>query len=337
MKIFKNIFFLVFITFFIACGGEEEPRDGGGTVVTPPPVVKTPIFNKDSAYNYVAKQVSFGPRVPNSQAHKNCAKWLVSEFKNMGLTVVEQDFVAKAYTGENLQSKNIIASINPTAKNRILLCAHWDSRHIADQDDDPSRQKEAILGADDGGSGVGVLLEVGRTIAKDSLDLGVDLVLFDSEDHGAPSGTGGGADSWCLGSQYWGKNPHVAGYKARFGILLDMVGEKSPRFPMEATSMQYAPGLMTEVWDLAYDMGMGMYFDKTRVGGVTDDHVYVNKLTGIPTIDIINLEGSKNGSFGAHWHTHGDNMDVISRNTLAAVGQLMLKVIYLEDAKQFKF
>jgi hypothetical protein len=338
MKTFKSILFLAVITLFIACGGDEtDPDSTGGTVVTAPKIVKTPIFNKDSAYNYVAKQVSFGPRVPNSQAHKDCANWLVSEFKSMGLTVVEQDFVATAYTGKKLQSKNIIASINPTAKNRILLCAHWDSRHIADQDDDISRQKEAILGADDGGSGVGVLLEVGRTIAKDSLGLGVDLVLFDSEDHGAPSGISGGADSWCLGSQYWGKKPHVAGYKARFGILLDMVGEKSPRFPMEATSMQYAPGLMTEVWDLAHDMGMAMYFDKTKVGGVTDDHVYVNKLTGIPTIDIINLEGSKNGSFGAHWHTHGDNMDVISKNTLAAVGQLMLKVIYLEDANQFVF
>lgn len=323
----------------MACGNDEtDPNNPNGTDTNSPvSTLKVPIFNKDSAYNYVAKQVSFGPRVPNTQAHKDCANWLVSEFKNMGLTVIEQDFVAKSYTGENLQSKNIIASINPQATNRILLCAHWDSRHIADHDDDPNRRNEAILGADDGGSGVGVLLEVGRTIAKDSLSLGVDLILFDSEDNGAPSGVAGGADSWCLGSQYWGKNPHVAGYKARFGILLDMVGEKSPRFPMEGTSMQYAPNLTRKVWDLAHDMGMAMYFDKTAAQSITDDHLYVNQLTGIPTIDIINLEGSKNGVFGPHWHTHGDTMDVISKNTLAAVGQLMLKVIYLENSGQFKF
>ena len=330
MKILKSIFFLAVITFFVACGGDENPDGGDVTVVTPPPpTVKVPIFNKDNAYNYVAKQVSFGPRVPNSQAHKDCANWLVSEFKSMGLTVVEQDFVAKAYTGENLQSKNIIASINPKAKNRMLLCAHWDSRHIADQDDDLSRQKDAILGADDGGSGVGVLLEVGRTLAKDSLGIGVDLILFDSEDHGAPSGTAGGADSWCLGSQYWGKNPHVAGYKARFGILLDMVDEKSPRFPMEATSMGYAPELMTKVWDLAHDMGMAMYFDKTRVQGVTDDHVYVNTLAKIPSIDIIQFD-PETRSFAPHWHTHDDNMDIIDTQTLVAVGETVLATVLME-------
>jgi glutaminyl-peptide cyclotransferase len=334
MKLLKNTFFLMLIALFIACGGEESSSDDVQTTTPSDEAIKIPVFSKDTAYNYVAKQVSFGPRVPNTKAHKDCAAWMISEFKSMGLTVVEQDFVAKTYTGANYQSKNIIASINPSAKNRMLLCAHWDSRHIADQDADPARRNQAILGADDGGSGVAVLMEIGRLIGKDTLNIGVDLILFDSEDNGATSGD---SESWCLGSQYWGKNLHVTGYKARFGILLDMVGSKSPVFPMEATSMKYAPQLMTKVWDLAHNMGMGMYFNKTQVGGVTDDHLYVNTLAGIPTIDIINLQGSDNAVFGPHWHTHNDNMDVISANTLGAVGQLMLKIIYMENAQQFNF
>lgn len=332
MKTLKlGIFFLMSAVLWTACGGETETEPP--KIVTQP-TLKVPAFNADMAYDYVAKQVAFGPRVPNSKAHKDCAMWLVNEFQDMGLEVIEQDFVAKAYTGASLQSKNIIASLNPEAKNRVLLCAHWDSRHMADQDENGARRNEAILGADDGGSGVAVLLEVGRQIAKSDLTLGVDLVLFDSEDHGAPSGD---SDSWCLGSQYWSRTPHVGGYKARFGILLDMVGAKAPRFPKEATSMQYAPQVMNKVWTLAQDLGYGMYFDQRPTQGVTDDHLYVNKIAGIPTIDIINLEGSEVSMFGPHWHTHNDNMDIISKNSLRAVGQLLLEVLYREDAGQFNF
>lgn len=336
MKFFKNIVFPTLLIFLIACNGGEPPPPP--PPVTPPAktvTVKIPTFDGNRAYDNIQKQVDFGHRVPNTPGHKACKEWLVSEFDNMGLRVIEQDFTAQAYTGEVYNATNIIASLNPDAANRVLLCAHWDTRHIADADANADMRDKPILGADDGGSGVGVLLEVGRLIAQDSaLNIGVDIVLFDAEDNGASRGA---SESWCLGSQYWGKKTHVPNYKARFGILLDMVGEKSPRFMMEQTSMTYAPNLMMKVWNLAHSMGYSGYFDKTQAQGVTDDHLFVNKLTGIPTIDIINLEGSQRSMFGPHWHTHNDNMDIIGKNTLTAVGNVVLKVLYMENARQFTF
>ncbi len=325
-----QLFFIAMAVLLVACGGEEEDP-------ALPPVntktVKVPSFNADSAYDYIAKQVSFGPRVPNSEGHKACAEWMVATLKGFGAKVYEQDFVATAYNGTKLQSKNIIAAFNPENKQRILLCAHWDTRHIADSETDQNLYNQPILGADDAGSGVGVLFEIARILSQDTLDLGVDLVFFDAEDHGAPRGEGNGDGlSWCLGSQYWARSPHIGGYKAEFGILLDMVGSKSPRFTKEGTSMRYAPALMNKVWTLAAALGYGSFFDPTPTGEITDDHLFINSIAGIPTIDIINRDLSRPSGFGAHWHTQGDNMDVIGKGTLKAVGQVVLNVVYKKDA-----
>lgn len=337
IKAYSSISLLIIVLILVACGNNVENPPNPPTTTSPTATksLNIPAFNADSAFNYVAEQVAMGPRVPKSEAHKKAAVWMAEELKTSGAAVIVQDFVAKRFDGESLPSKNIIASFNPNNNNRVLLCAHWDSRFVADHDSDQSRYNEPILAADDGGSGVGVLLEIARLIGQDSsFNLGVDIVLFDAEDQGAPSGSGGSYDSWCLGSQYWAKNPHKGGYKAKYGILLDMVGSKSPRFTKEGTSMKYAPNVMNKVWEIATNLGYGAFFDQTLTSEITDDHLYMNTIIGIPTIDIINRDLSTASRFGTHWHTHNDNMDIIGKGTLKAVGTVVMNVLYKENAGQ---
>jgi acetylornithine deacetylase/succinyl-diaminopimelate desuccinylase-like protein len=299
--------------------------------------ITVPAFNRDSAYAFVARQVAFGPRVTNSPAHAECRKWLVDQFKAYGATVIEQNFQAKAYTGVMLNGTNIIAQYNPGNKNRIVLSSHWDSRPFADSPLSKERRDEPILGADDGASGVGVLLEIARVLQANPTEFGVDLVLFDAEDFGESKEQYANEEeerrgllSWGLGSQHWSANLHASGYRPKYGILLDMVGAKGARFTHEAFSMRFAPETVNKVWTLAINMGYGNYFIAEDGGGVTDDHYFVNTIAGIPMIDIINRPLKSETGFGHYWHTHEDNMDVIDRQTLRAVGQVLLAVIYRE-------
>ena len=311
--------------------------DGGGTPapskVIPelPALPPTPLFHADSAYAYVQKQVDFGPRVPGSQGHQVCGDWLVDFLKQYADTVIEQTGHVTAFNGQQVPLRNIIASWKPELKQRVLLMAHWDTRPFADRDNE--RQGEPILGANDGGSGVGILLEVARHLAAHPSSIGVDVFFTDVEDYGAPGGSmtaGDPEQSWCLGSQYWTKNPHVKDYTARFGILLDMCGARDARFPKEAFSMKYAPQIVNRVWKTADALGHGNYFlDETKYYVGVDDHVSVNERLRIPTIDIIEYNAGTSG-FHPSWHTHDDDMDVIDRATLKAVGQTVLEVVWKE-------
>lgn len=291
-----------------------------------------PDFNADSAYIFVEKQVSFGPRVPNTKAHKECATWLVTKLKQLGCEVSTQDFVATTFDGKKLNATNIIGSINPTATKRILLTAHWDARSVADKDS--VDKNKAIDAANDGGSGVGVLLELARSIqqAKTKPNVGVDIIFFDVEDVGEPEDFKGehGQNSWCLGSQYWASHKHKENYTAYYGINLDMVGAKGAVFPYEGTSMQYAPMIVRNVWDIASRLGYSTLFIDADGGGLIDDHVPVNDVAKIQMIDIIELRPNDPKTFGAYHHTHQDNMSVIDKNTLKAVGQTVLTVLYQE-------
>lgn len=290
--------------------------------------LNVPRFNRDSAYAYIEKQVAFGPRVPGTEAHQANKVWMAGKLRSFGLSVTEQDFEATAYTGEQLSGTNIFAQINPESTQRILLGAHWDSRPMADSPLSTERQDEAILGADDGASGVGVLLELARLLAKDtSLNIGIDIILFDLEDYGQSQGGG-----WALGSQYWSANLPYGKNKPDYGILLDMVGSKGARFAKEEFSMQFAPDVMNKVWQLAGYMGYSNYFVNQQGGRITDDHYYVNTIAKIPMLDIINQKTDTPTGFGTYWHTHDDDMDVIDKATLRAVGKLLLEVIYREDA-----
>ncbi|HML72300.1 MAG: M28 family peptidase [Parabacteroides sp.] len=288
-----------------------------------------PAFDADSAWVFVENQVKFGPRVPNSEAHVACGNYLTSELKRFGAQVYEQEATLTAYNGTQLKAKNIIGSYNPENSKRVLLFAHWDSRPYADHDKDPANHKKPIDGADDGASGVGVLLEMARQFSIKSPAIGIDIIFFDAEDYGTPEFVKEYKENtWCLGAQFWAKNPHVKGYKADFGILLDMVGAKNASFFKEATSMRYAPQIVEEVWSTARDLGYGKFFINAEGGAITDDHQYVILGRNIPCIDIIYTDPESDNGFGPHWHTQNDTMDNIDRETLKAVGQTVLQVVY---------
>ena len=289
-----------------------------------------PKFNEDSAYKFIEKQVNFGPRVISSKSWEKCSIWLENKLKKYTKNVIIQEANITTYDGKNHTLKNIIASFSPEKLNRIALFAHWDSRHLADQD--TINQDNPILGANDGGSGVGVLLELARQFHKKNPKTGIDIILFDAEDYGQPENSMYQTmqDSWCLGSQYWGKNPHKSNYTARYGILLDMVGAKDAKFYMEGNSSYFASSILQKVWKKGNKIGYGKYFIYKNGPEIIDDHLYVNILAHIPTIDIIEYDPSTNSKFNKHWHKHSDDMNNINKQTLKAVGQTVIEVIYSE-------
>lgn len=316
---------------FLGCTEDDTTQD------TPlhselPALPTAPLFDPDSAYAFVQQQVDFGPRVPGTQAHQACGDWLVAKLNGYGAEVIEQTSTVTIYTGQKMPLRNIFARFKPEAKDRILLFAHWDTRPFADRDDE--RKNEAIDGANDGASGVGVLLEMARNLSAKEHGPGVDILFTDVEDYGQPTGAMGlderSIDTWALGAQYFAKNPALPGYTARFGILLDMVGARDAKFYREAISMEFAPAIVNKVWKTAAAIGYGdRFIQETKYFVGTDDHVPINKVLRIPSIDIIQYDPATQ-AFGPYWHTHDDNMDVIDRETLKAVGQTVQEVVWKE-------
>lgn len=326
-------------TLLTACPSEKPAE-----VATPPVATQThptPVFNADSAYAFTAKQVAFGPRVPNSKAHVACGNYLVAKLKQFGLTVHEQPFEAMTFDGTQIKGRNIIAQYQPTAARRIALFAHWDTRPFADAD---KQHKNAPLdGASDGASAVATALEIARVLSlqSDSLapNVGVDIMLMDAEDWGHEDGTQAdikdqldetnGNSSWCLGSQYWAKHLVPAGYKAEYGILFDMVGARNGHFTREGTSLNNARSVVDKIWNTAAKLGYSDYFLFKDTGAILDDHVYTNQ-AGVPTVDIYDHPAFGEEYFPAYHHTTADNMSLIDRKTLKAVGQTVLQVLYNE-------
>lgn len=293
-----------------------------------------PAFSADSAYAFTQAQCDFGPRAMNTEGHDRCGSWIVNKFRQYGCVVTSLRADLKGYDGTVLKSQNIWARIHPERTERILLCAHWDSRPWADNDPDSANWHKPILAANDAASGVAVMLEIARLLQRDTtLRVGVDFVCFDAEDWGTPqwAESEGGDNSWALGAQYFAANlPY--GFHVRYGILLDMVGGEGARFYKEGMSMQFAPEIVKKVWRAARKAGYGNFFPRQEGGMVTDDHIPLNQTAHIPTIDIIPFyPDCAQSSFGPTWHTLNDNMEHISRNTLKAVGQTMIQVIYTEE------
>lgn len=333
----NRLFLSLLLLLLVACGSkpqETESKDKPEKPMADKPAVKAPGFSADSAYMFIEKQVSFGPRVPNSEGHKACGDYLVEKLKAYGADVVEQETDLTAYNGDVLHARNIIARFQPEKKDRVLLCAHWDTRPWADTDPDPANHYKPYPGANDGGSGVGVLLEVARLLSQEQTKVGVDIIFFDAEDYGRHAGEWHeavvGEETWALGSEYWANNPHEKGYNARYGILLDIVGAPGSTFREEGYSAFYAKKIIKKVWSMAHRSGYSKFFLYEEGGAITDDHVNVNKILRIPCIDIINNDPASPNGFGPYHHTMKDDMDWIDKKTLQAVGQTVINVIYSE-------
>lgn len=281
-------------------------------------------FDADSAYAFVQRQCSFGARVPGTDAHRRCGDYIESTLKSYGTDVEVQTGKATTFDGTVLNIRNIIAQINPDSTNRILLLAHWDCRPWADKDPDKSKRNQPVMGANDAASGVAVLMEMARAMQTQRPNVGIDIILVDAEDWGDEDGD---EDTWALGTQYWTRNMHRQGYRPMFGILLDMVGAEGASFYQEYYSLQYARGVVQNIWKTAAQLGYGAMFVNQPGGGITDDHVPVNK-AGIPCIDIIDMRMESQYGFFDGWHTTDDVMTHISRSTLAAVGETLLTFIY---------
>ena len=313
-----------------SCSSKSKPAADDSITDVEANTVNVPYFNADSAYDYVKAQVDFGPRIMNSSAHDACGDYLADKLEQFGAKVYNQTADLSSYDGQIVKARNIIGAFKPESKKRIALFSHWDSRPWADNDPDSSKHYTPIPGANDGASGVGVLLEIARNIQNAQPELGIDIIFLDAEDlgnHKEYTGTHT-EESWCLGSQYWSRIPHISGYNARFGILLDMVGGTNARFLYEYYSQQYAKDVNRKVWNAAKALGYDNYFVPQTGGGATDDHKFINEIAQIPTIDIIPT--SSEYTFFEHWHTVRDDMDAINVGTLKAVGQTVMQVIYNE-------
>lgn len=330
IRIFSLRFIILpaIILLYSSCSQDNKNSETSSSV----PKIKqliSPEFNADSAYQFIEEQIRFGPRVPNTPSHNLCANYISGKLQSYTKNVIIQSAEVKAFNGTTLHIKNIIASFAGKNNKKILLCAHWDSRPFADQD--TTNQDKPIDGANDGASGVAVLLETARLITESQPLVSIDIVFFDAEDYGQPEDNSQYSlpDTWCLGSQYWSKNLQTKNNYS-YGILLDMVGAAHATFTIEANSSKFAPSLSITVWETAAQLGYSNYFKFDKTKAIIDDHVYINNLAGIPCIDIIHFDKSTESNFFKEWHTHGDNLSVIDKNTLKAVGQTLLVVIFAE-------
>ncbi len=324
---------LLFAPIFIGCPEDAQNGDGkpSDTAAAPtnafPDPAGMPEFNAQSAYDYVARQVSFGTREPNSPGAKKAIEFFLEELGKYADTVRPQTFTHTGYNGEKLNLTNIIASFNPEANVRVLLCAHWDSRPRAEEDPDVEKRDQAIPAANDGASGVGVLLELARLLKEHPQPIGVDIVLFDGEDYGDSDIDR--IEQYFLGAKHFAGNL-PPGYRPSFGVLLDMVGDKEAFFPIEGNSMKYAPSVATSLWNAAAFLKLPAF--KQVVGKeIQDDHLPLNQIAGIPTIDIIDVELVGHESADPrrrYWHTQKDNMENIGTETLGQVGKLLVYTLY---------
>ncbi len=320
------------ILLFTGCNQPVKQQAARQDSTNVKPSGAVPNFNEDSAYESARIQLAFGPRVPNTPAHEKCATYLIDKIKGYTPNVIVQQGKVYAFNGTLLNFKNIIASWKPATNNRIMLCAHWDSRPWADHDPDPKNRFKPVDAANDGASGVGVLMEVARQLSLANPPIGVDIIFFDVEDYGPSEDlkVPNSEQYWGQGAQYWAANPHKTDYFAKYGILLDMIGAKNATFLMEGFSMDYAPDIVKSVWTTANRIGYSSFFLFEQGGYITDDHVPINRIRNLPTIDMIHLDKNSKTGFYPYWHTTGDTFDKIDKTTLKVVGQTLLTVIFEE-------
>lgn len=271
------------------------------------------VFDQDQAYRDLIQQTSFGPRVPGTAPHDACARWLIDQLTSNCDSVWTEEFSAFVpLVNDTMHFTNIIGRIGVANSRRIFLGAHWDTRPYADMDPDSARRVESFAGANDGASGVAVLLELARNLAAEPPPVGVDIVFFDGEDLGRHRAN----DEWCLGSTYY--TTHNA-LPYQYGVVVDMVGETGLELRREEYSFRYARELQDRIWTIASELGEKSYLSEME-SVIYDDHVpFLFK--GIPTVDLIDIRYP-------YWHTSNDTADKCSAASLGAIGRVLLQLIY---------
>ncbi|HCA81343.1 MAG TPA: glutamine cyclotransferase [Bacteroidetes bacterium] len=294
----------------------------------PPDVSRVPAnelnkeFDGQRAYQYLLQQTRFGPRGPGLPGHDRCLRFLRMELGKLAGAVRSQEFSYTLKSGKRLLLTNLIASFNTQSKHRILLSAHWDTRLWADQDANVKNHSTPIAGANDGASGVAVLLEIAQHLKAHPPSVGVDLIFFDGED----VGTTGTPGSFCQGSRYFAKNK-PADYQPRFGINIDMIGDRNLTIYREQNSERFARQIQDQVFSAARLLNVRQFID-ARGAEVSDDHLPLNE-AGIPTVNLIDFDyPDESNSF---WHTVSDTPDKCSAASLEAVGIVILHIIYSQS------
>ena len=328
----RYILFAVLACMLTACGGRSGRNIGGPDTITLAPC---PTFNADTCMKYIQEQCNFGPRVTGSKEAELCRQYLVEQFRRLGAVVEEQQADVTLWDGKVLPACNIIASLNPDNTDRVIVCAHWDSRPWADNDEDEKNHHTPVLAANDGASGVAMMMEICRLLQQNPIKVGIDFICFDAEDMGTPQWAEteeSTSETWCLGSKFWAERARENGYHARYGVLLDMVGGRGSVFPSEKVSLDYAQPIASLFVRLGNQLGYGHYFPLDKEGGfLMDDHVNVNRIARIPCIDIVPNFTDGPSSFGPTWHTVNDTPENIDTNVLEAVGQTLTQLIYNEE------
>ncbi len=318
----KLLAWLVLGALGMACrggGAPAPPSKPPSRLQAPPLRTEIPAFRAESAYVWIETQLSFGPRIPGTPAHRKCGDWLVARLRGYGAQVYEQ-----TGTFRGTPVRNIIASFGgkDSTRKRLLLSAHWDSRPYADQD--PRDKRKPVPGANDGASGVAVLLEIARLFSEEVPPGPVDIILWDAEDLGQE----GVEDSYCLGTQFWLQNPRPYPPQAYLGgINLDMVGAKGATFLREGYSRAYAPNLLDFIWQVAAQLGYQSYFVPLDGDPIIDDPYYLSVRGRIPMVNVIHRQPHR-PAFFPEWHTAQDDLPVIDRATLLAVGHTLTAVVY---------
>ncbi len=306
-------------TTLIGCSDRHAGTDTASAASVPD--ITVPVFNADSAFALLKRQVAFGPRVPTTKGHAAQFAWMQEYLRPRADSLTIQSFKHTALDGEIVPMSNVIARFNPGAPQRILLLAHWDTRPTADQDPNPANHSKPIPGANDGASGVAVLMLLADMFKTNPPPIGVDLLFTDGED-------------WQAGDMYVGAKHFAAnlphGYQPLYGILIDMIGDRDPIFPVEGSSQSYAPEVVDRVWRTAERLGLATTFPRRVGGGVSDDHDALNA-AGIRTINIIDGEYGTPvppGTFGLYWHTMQDDVENTSPTGLGAVGRVLSYLVY---------
>lgn len=296
----------------LACRGESQSSTLSVAAID---TSRVPPFDAQNAHALLQRQVQFGPRVAGRPGHGAQLTWMSTYLSDRAESVEIMPFTHSASDGRILRMSNVFARFNVASRDRILLVAHWDTRPTADMDEE--RPRVPIPGANDGASGVAVLLELANVLSRHSPPIGVDILLVDGEDYGP-----GGSDMY-LGAKHFAANP-PPNYRPLYGILVDMVGDRTPLYPIEENSQRYAPEVVERVWNVAEQLGLGHYFPKRVGSSVTDDHIPLNQ-GGIRTINIIDFDYGENNEF---WHTHRDTVENTSPEGLGVVGRVLAAVIY---------